>query len=130
MAVPVWLAKVSWGAVWGFVKKNLLPILAVFAFVFYTYKVYDWGAEGCRQEFAEARAEQAEKEVKLREKEAARNVKKGEEVTERVAKNESKMGTDRERADEYLRENPLSDGCYITDDDARMLNSVGVPDRK
>lgn len=130
VTLPAWAAKVSWGAVWGFFKKNLLPILALVAFAFYTYKIYDWGAEGCRQEFAEARAEQAEREVKLREKEAARNTKKGEEVTERVAKSEAKLGTDRERADEYLRENPLSDDCYITDDDARMLNSVGVSDRK
>lgn len=129
MAIPVnWLGIAK--SVWGFVRTNIVPILLVFALAFSHYKAYSWGAEGVREEFAEARAEQAEKEVKLREKEAQRNIQKGEEVTERVTKNDSRLGADRERADEYLRENPLDAGCYLTDDDARMLNSVGVQDRK
>lgn len=115
---------------WGFVRSNIVPILIVFALAFSHYKAYSWGAEGVREEFAEARAEQAEKEVKLQEKQAAKNIQKGEEVTKRVAQSDTRLTSDRERADEYLRENPLADGCYLTDDDARMLNSVGVSDRK
>ena len=129
MAIPVvWMGVAK--NVWGFVRSNIVPILIVFALAFSHYKAYSWGAEGVREEFAEARAEQAEKEVKLQEKQAAKNIQKGEEVTKRVAQSDTRLTSDRERADAYLRENPLADGCYLTDDDARMLNSVCVPDRK
>lgn len=129
MTIPVpWIGVAK--SAWGFVRANIVPILVVFALAFSHYKAYSWGAEGVREEFAEARAEQAEKEVKLQEKQAAINLKKGEEVTKRVAQSDTRLTSDRERADEYLRENPLDAGCYLTDDDARMLNSVGVSDRK
>lgn len=116
------LKLVPWGGIFGFLKTNIIPILIVLLLVFTHYKTYNWGADGVREEFAEARAEQLEKEVKLREKEAALNARKGEEVTRRVAKADASAATKKEEINEHLQ---TTDDCTLTADDIELLKSLG-----
>jgi hypothetical protein len=132
VGLAAWAAKFSWGgalsAAWGFVRKNLVPILIVCTLAFTHYKTYSWGAEGVREEFAEAHAAQLEKELKLKEKEVVVNAKKSEETTVRVTRSNTRAEVAKEKADAYVQENPLTPDCLITDDDARVLNSVDSGD--
>lgn len=112
----------------AFLKKNIVPVLIVVAMLFTHTWAYMKGRAHVEENFAQARAEQAEREIKLAKELEEINTKKAEETTIKVTQSQARRVRDREKADEYIQSNPLPNNCLLSDDDARMLNSLGDED--
>lgn len=112
----------------GFLKRNIVPVLLIIGLLITHTWAYMKGRAHVEENFAEARAEQAEREVKLAAERAELNTRKAEETTVKVAQARQARIQDREKVDAYIQNNPLPNNCLLSDDDARMLNSLGNED--